>query len=326
MSNPPFGNPLYNEEDDFSFPYQPPSDDPINFPPLIEDQNTLPNTSSLPMSEYQDLSIFLGEDHLEDYTLIEQYGPNTQDPINWVSPIEQVGLEHVQQGTTAEGSSQGHHELQYYCPTTTTTMMTTTTTTMIDDQTAAPADGGVREGSSSKKLDHNAKEKVRRMKLNETFLALRSLLPDSRRAKKRWSGPYIIDRALDYVPQLQAEIEKLTLEKSNMLSVLGKKQQLVVGSSDVRDANKDKKTLTVSMNEVKSGEVIVQICEQNNKVGILSTLIEKLEGQGIHVLGASSQRACENRSCFHLHVQMGESPVEADYVAVLHKKIISWLS
>uniref|UniRef100_A0A803LF17 BHLH domain-containing protein n=3 Tax=Chenopodium quinoa TaxID=63459 RepID=A0A803LF17_CHEQI len=186
--------------------------------------------------------------------------------------------------------------------------------------------GGVREGSSSKKLDHNAKEKVRRMKLNETFLALRSLLPDSRRAKKRWSGPYIIDRALDYVPQLQAEIEKLTLEKSNMLSVLGKKQQLVVGSSDVRDANKDKKTLTVSMNEVKSGEVIVQICEQNNKVGILSTLIEKLEGQGIHVLGASSQRACENRSCFHLHVQMGESPVEADYVAVLHKKIISWLS
>ncbi|KNA20351.1 hypothetical protein SOVF_052800 isoform B [Spinacia oleracea] len=213
--------------------------------------------------------------------------------------------------------------MQYYCPTTTNTTTITTAATTA----GVAAVSGVGEGSSSKKLDHNAKEKVRRMKLNEIFLTLRTLLPDSRRAKKRWSAPYVIDRALDYVPQLQAEVEKLTLEKNNMISVLGKKQKLQVVVDNNNVANKDNKTLTVSMNEVKNGEVIVQICEQNNNnVGMLSTLIEKLEGQGMIVLGASSQHVCEDRSCFHLHVQMGENPVEADYVAVLHKKIISWLS
>lgn len=40
------------------------------------------------------------------------------------------------------------------------------------------------EGQSGvKKLDHNAKERIRRMKLNASYLALRALLPDSRRSK-----------------------------------------------------------------------------------------------------------------------------------------------
>ncbi|KAG8368789.1 hypothetical protein BUALT_Bualt15G0083300 [Buddleja alternifolia] len=41
------------------------------------------------------------------------------------------------------------------------------------------------EGTSSiaKKLDHNAKERIRRMKINASYLALRALLPDSRRSK-----------------------------------------------------------------------------------------------------------------------------------------------
>lgn len=40
------------------------------------------------------------------------------------------------------------------------------------------------EGPSvAKKLDHNAKERIRRMKLNASYLALRALLPDSRRSK-----------------------------------------------------------------------------------------------------------------------------------------------
>ena len=185
MSNPPFGSPLYSEEDDFSFPCQPLYDDdnnnPINFPPLIQDQNTnLPNTSSQPMLEYQDLSMFL-QDHDQDYALIGQYDdPNIQETINWpISPIEQVGPSKV----VVEDSSLGYHDMQYYGPATATAIATTTATTTTGDRTAAAVGGGVGEGSTSKKLDHNAKEKVRRLKLNETYLTLRSLLPDSRRAK-----------------------------------------------------------------------------------------------------------------------------------------------
>lgn len=41
------------------------------------------------------------------------------------------------------------------------------------------------EGSSGglKKLDHNEKERIRRMKLNASYLALRSLLPHSTKSK-----------------------------------------------------------------------------------------------------------------------------------------------
>ncbi|KAL2935044.1 hypothetical protein RDABS01_018163 [Bienertia sinuspersici] len=310
MSNPPFGSPLNNEEDDFSFPFQPPNDEPIiNYPPPIQDQNFLASTSSplpmsdyhelsillgdvneqdytLPMSDYHELSKLLGDVNEQDYTLVRQYNSNIHETINWASPIdEQVVIGDLDHDQVQQGG------VQNYYPTTTTT---------IDDQA-----GGGGEGSSSKKLDHNAREKVRRMKLNETYMTLRSLLPDSKRAKKRWSAPYIIDRALDYIPQLQSEVEKLTLEKSSMLSLLENKKQLAVGSSsdDLNVINKDNKTLTVSMNEVKRGEVIIQLCEHNNKDRILSTLIEKLESEGLHILGASSQRVCEDRSCFHLHVQ-----------------------
>ncbi|CAO2818678.1 unnamed protein product [Amaranthus hypochondriacus] len=104
------------------------------------------------------------------------------------------------------------------------------------------------------------------------------------------------------------------------------KQQQIDAYRDYHDAKKINETLTISINEVKSGEVIVQICVQNEKVCMFSNLLEGLEGEGMHVLGASSIRACEDRSCFHLHLQKGEKPVEADYVAILHKKIISLLS
>lgn len=47
---------------------------------------------------------------------------------------------------------------------------------MIDDEEAGPS-------LVAKKLDHNAKERIRRMKINASFLALRALLPDSTRSK-----------------------------------------------------------------------------------------------------------------------------------------------
>ena len=116
--------------------------------------------------------------------------------------------------------------------------------------------------------------------------------------QKIWSAPYIIDRTLDYVPQLQAELEKLTLEKNNMLLVLEKKQQ-IDAYRDYHDAKKINKTLTVSINEVKSGEVIIQKCVQNEKICMFSNLLDRLEGEG-----ASSIYACEDRLCFHLHIQV----------------------
>ena len=91
-----------------------------------------------------------------------------------------------------------------------------------------------------------------------------------------------------------------------MQSIIGKQQQQQGPTIDEnQDVPKDKQTLTVSINEVKQGEMIIQICQKKNKLDHeVSALIEKLEGEGIHVLGASSLLVSEDRSCFHLHVQV----------------------
>ncbi|KAK9685033.1 hypothetical protein RND81_10G250600 [Saponaria officinalis] len=308
MSNPPppFGNPVYSH-DDLSFP-----DYSVQNPLYIDEDNQISRdylpSSLAGISEYEDLSMLFVDDEEEeeeeeeDDPLIRQlYSTQETNITKWVE--EAAAVRH------------GHdHAVR-----------------MNDDQDKVVAEIG--EGSSTtKKMDHNAKERVRRMKLNATFQALRTLLPDSRRPKKRWSGPYVIDRALEYIPQLQSQIEKLTLEKDNMVSVIEKKQlPLVTTSTDdahhvLQNQLDNCATLTVSINEVKEGEVIIQICEHKDKAGVLTTLFDKFEGEGIQVVGASSLCASQDRTCFHVHIMMSEKPRESDYVATLHQKIISWLS
>ncbi|KAH9609102.1 hypothetical protein KSS87_004468 [Heliosperma pusillum] len=301
MSNPPFGNPIYSD-DDFSFPIEAPNYG-IENQSLIGEEITLddymPSSSSLPNSEYQDLSMFLDDHEEDDYPLIitgQLNSPNNQTQEtnpNWVVPTEAHGI--MQQASIL---------VRQHDPIITTTT-TTATTTMIDGQVATALEAG--QGSSTKKLNHNAKERVRRMKLNATFLALRALLPESRRAKKRWSAPYVIDRALEYIPELQKEIEKQTLEKNNMLSVIGNKQAISTEDDQrvlPKQVHNNSTSLTVSINQVKDGEVIIQICEDKDKVGVLTTLFDKLEAEGLIVLGASSLCASQDRSCFHIHIQV----------------------
>ncbi|XP_074316007.1 transcription factor bHLH160-like [Silene latifolia] len=316
MSNPPpFGNPIYSD-DDFSFPIE-------NQPFIIGDDeirvvDDYVASSSLPNSEYQDLSMFL-DDHVEEYPLIigelNSHNIEIQETnyLNWVAQ------------TSDDQQAQVRPHMQHD-PMTTTTTTTTTEAVMIDEQ-QLPAALEVGQGlSCTKKLNHNAKERVRRMKLNDTFLALRALLPESRRAKKRWSAPYVIDRALEYIPELQKQIEKRTLEKDNMLSVIGNKQAISTEHDQHLLPHNNSTTLTVSINQVKDGQVIIQICEDKDKVGVLTTLFDKLEAEGVMVLGASSLCASQDRSCFHIHTQINKKPRESDYIENLHKKIISWLS
>ncbi|KAJ8429482.1 hypothetical protein Cgig2_020538 [Carnegiea gigantea] len=329
MSNPPFGSPLFGEEEDFSFLINEALDGPINngpnpFPIEETSPNSLPRTP-VPMSNYQDLSMFLN--HEEEFPLIGQFPTTSQEILDdWVREIELGAYDFddlVQQGSPDDDGhgiqqkrliEQGDHD--------------------HDHQTA---DGGVGQGSSIiNKLDHRARERVRRMKLSASYLALRSLLPDSKRAYyKRWTAPYILDRTLDYIPRLQAEIRRLTLEKNKFLSLIGKQQQqqqqqqqrALASDRDKRVVNKLKQTLNVSINEVKRGELIVQICQQKGKLDhIFSALIKKLEGEDIQIIGASSICISEDTSCFHLHVQVCQNPLEVDYVADLQKKLIYWLS
>ncbi|KAI9177440.1 hypothetical protein LWI28_015308 [Acer negundo] len=158
------------------------------------------------------------------------------------------------------------------------------------------------EGQISKKEEHNAKEKIRRMKLNATYLALGALLPDHRRTKKRSSAPGMIDKTLEYIPGLEKEIEDLTLRKNHLLSTIEKQnlretQQL---------SDKLQAPPMVSLHEIAKGEVIIQIiCIQKDEdTTFFSKLLQNVEAQAMSIFSASTLHVCMERVCYHLHIQV----------------------
>lgn len=179
------------------------------------------------------------------------------------------------------------------------------------------------EGTSvAKKMNHNAKERIRRMKLNASYLSLRALLPDNSRSrsKRRWSAPVIVDRVLKYIPDLENEIETLKLKKQNYITQSGESSEI----SPDQNSQQTGSGTTVSVNEVKEGEAIIQICMENSNS--FTKLLQKVEDeQGICIQSASTLHVSQNRFCYHLHIKKSESSILANYVEGLRDKVISWL-
>ncbi|KAL0335222.1 UNVERIFIED_CONTAM: Transcription factor [Sesamum radiatum] len=182
---------------------------------------------------------------------------------------------------------------------------------------------------ANKKLDHNAKERIRRMKLNASYLALRSLLPDSRRSKKRWSAPAIVERVLKYIPELENEVEALRSKKDDIVQ-----QSSSAASEKKRSAGGQHQNLTVCVNKINQEEAVVQVCmgtgeddDDDGEVVAFSNLLQAVEDEGIcNIKSASTVHVCESRICCHLHIQVNQSSSEVEgYIEELKGKIISWL-
>ncbi|KAG8473642.1 hypothetical protein CXB51_035507 [Gossypium anomalum] len=175
------------------------------------------------------------------------------------------------------------------------------------------------EGTTMKKQEHNAKERIRRMKLHAAYLALGALLPsDSTGSKKRKSTALIIDRAVEYIPELEKEIEKLTLRKNDMLSTIkNKKSCAVLNHFQLRQPS-------VSVHEIKQGEFIVQICTQEYPDCSFLNLLHNVEEEeeGICIINASTHQVSDHGHCYHLHIQMHERLDGENHIASLREKLM----
>ncbi|KAL3538546.1 hypothetical protein ACH5RR_001912 [Cinchona calisaya] len=165
------------------------------------------------------------------------------------------------------------------------------------EKVAVDQSGG--EGSATKKLEHNARERIRRLRLNASYLALRALLPDSRRSKKRWSAPAIVDKVIKYIPEMENEIQKLKKVKDDMQSA-NKNKQPLNHEGNLEPWIND---LTVSVNELQSGEAIVQICMGRDKDEAFSKFLDILESEIFLIKSVSTLSICKNRVCYQLHIQ-----------------------
>ncbi|EYU26529.1 hypothetical protein MIMGU_mgv1a019680mg [Erythranthe guttata] len=174
-----------------------------------------------------------------------------------------------------------------------------------DNQNATTVEDSAddQETSIAKKLHHNAKERIRRMKVNASYLALRSLMPDSRRSK-RWSAPSIIDRVLNYIPELQSEVKALKSKKET--AKLAAKAKKIIIANNI-PTNSQYESPAVFLNRIKRDEAIIQICiarSEENRGSSFTNLLQSLEDEGICIKSSSVLVVCERRICCNLHVQV----------------------
>ncbi|KAI3917985.1 hypothetical protein MKW98_000219, partial [Papaver atlanticum] len=154
------------------------------------------------------------------------------------------------------------------------------------------------ETKATKKSDHNVKEKLRRMRLNDAYSSLKSLLPDSYISKKKWSSPLVVAKVLEYIPELQEEVEKLKQKKGNILLSSQEKQIFTTDQNQIVSSGP-----TVSTIEITEGEITAQICvHRDRQVDVFPLLLANLEREEIHIASASTLSISTERVCYHLHL------------------------
>ncbi|KAG6414159.1 hypothetical protein SASPL_126877 [Salvia splendens] len=165
----------------------------------------------------------------------------------------------------------------------------------IDDFT-----NGVDGDKKMKKLNHNASERDRRKKMNTLYANLRSLLPPQDHYKKL-SIPATISRVLNYITELQAEVERLKHKKERFISKISDKNHINLKKSTSNSA--------ASATPINDVEVVIQICIPKAEKGSFSEAISRLEEDGFLMVNASCFQSFQSRLFYNLHFQAQDGQV-----------------
>ncbi|KAG2258275.1 hypothetical protein Bca52824_077569 [Brassica carinata] len=155
-----------------------------------------------------------------------------------------------------------------------------------------------------KKLNHNAKERNRRQKANLLFSSLRSCLPRSYQSKKL-SIPETVLRSLQYIPELQEEVKKLTQKKEDLLvRVSDQKERYLTPQAKVAASYFS----TVFATKSRDNEVTVQISSSKIHNFSIHNVLSGLEEDGFVLVNISSSRSSRGERLFYtLHLQVDKT-------------------
>ncbi|XP_021753792.1 transcription factor ORG2-like [Chenopodium quinoa] len=158
--------------------------------------------------------------------------------------------------------------------------------------------------SLSKKLNHNASERVRRKKISNLYSSLRALLPSSD-SKKRLSIPGTVIRVVEYIPELQKEVENLISKKEELLlkvSTIQRNAMEII--REEKPMNKNcmiKDTFSGSISSNKMGEEMVIQISAFERIS-LSEVLDLLEKKAYLVIGISSFHSFGGRTFYNIHL------------------------
>ncbi|KAE8664099.1 Basic helix-loop-helix DNA-binding superfamily protein, putative isoform 2 [Hibiscus syriacus] len=177
-----------------------------------------------------------------------------------------------------------------------------------------------------KKLNHNASERDRRRKMNTLYSTLRSLLPPSEQSK-RLSIPATVSGMLKYIPELQAQVEKLIQKKEHILSTISRpdvdhQQQ---SKRKMLEGFKSDSPFTVSVSKVSETEIAIQISTlaAAAQTPPLSTVLLGLEDDGLFLMDSSCFESFGGRIFYNLNFQVGRTYNLEAMVLVLNDKLLS---
>ncbi|XVE60981.1 hypothetical protein DITRI_Ditri06bG0004200 [Diplodiscus trichospermus] len=137
-----------------------------------------------------------------------------------------------------------------------------------------------------KKLNHNASERDRRRKVNSLYFSLRSLLPVSEQTK-RLSIPATVSRVLKYIPELQAQVERLVQKKDEILSRISRQEKIVDQQKKRKLDGFKNEPVSISVTRVSESEVVIQISTFQASQTPLSAILLRLEEDGLFLTDAS---------------------------------------
>lgn len=165
----------------------------------------------------------------------------------------------------------------------------------------APSESGIK-----RKQSHNAYERDRRKKINTLYTCLRSLLPQSENNKKL-SIPNTVAKVLDYVPDLQRQVERLERRKEEIIARTRSCQDL-----DGRSSGGGYPLVSVA--DLGSGEAAIQICALSmaGRKGMMSAVMEYLDSEGLFTVHASTLAVDSSRILLSLHCQLRNASVTLD--------------
>ncbi|CAA7410884.1 unnamed protein product [Spirodela intermedia] len=159
------------------------------------------------------------------------------------------------------------------------------------------------ESSTMKrKQSHNAYERDRRKKMNSLYSSLRTLLPESDQSKKL-SIPNTVSKVLEYVPDLQRQVERLARKKEEILARMSSEKD----GDPLRTRGGSAACVSplVSVAELGGGEIAIQICASSRgKKGLVSSVLEYLEAEGLAIVNASFIAVNTSRGLLSLHCQV----------------------
>ncbi|KAL0671658.1 hypothetical protein Bca4012_034362 [Brassica carinata] len=155
-----------------------------------------------------------------------------------------------------------------------------------------------------KKLNHNASERGRRKKINEMFSALRSCLPSTNQSKKL-SVSATVSQALEYIPELQEQVNMLIKKKDELsFQISGQKDLLNTNHNDKPEKGVTGYASTVSATNLGETGLMVQISSLQTVKCSFGNVLSGLEEDGLVLVDASSSRSQGERLFYTLHLQM----------------------